>query len=104
MNFVLSLEEDSAQHAWLITQFVQRGKVMRLQWLAHFGRQAGPVVALRNVGVAVVWLLRIFVREFQEQQISELFQIIAIAHAIVAQGVAEIPDFLDKGTCIHSGL
>ncbi len=95
MNLVLRLEEDGAQHARLLPELVQRGQVMRLQRLAHLGRQAGPVVALGDMGVAVVWLLRVFMRQLQKQQVGELFEVIAIAHAVVAQGVAEIPDFLD---------
>jgi hypothetical protein len=32
-----------------------------------------------------------------------LFQIVAIADAVIAQGVAEIPDFLDEGGGVHEG-
>jgi hypothetical protein len=62
-------------------------------------------MALGECGVAVVGLLRVFVRQLQEQQVGELLQVVAITHAVVAQGVAEVPDFLDEGrrcSCIHS--
>jgi hypothetical protein len=36
-------------------------------------------------------------RHLQKQQIGKLLQVIAVAHPIIAQGVAEIPDFLDEG-------
>jgi three-Cys-motif partner protein len=40
-------------------------------------------------------------RHLQKQQVGQLFQIIAIAHAVIAQGVAEVPDFLDEGGGVH---
>jgi hypothetical protein len=32
---------------------------------------------------------------FQEQQVGELFDVIAVIHAVMAQRVAETPEFLD---------
>lgn len=52
---------------------------------------------------AVVRFLRTFVRQLQKQQVGELFRVVAVAHAIVAQGVTEIPDFLDEGRGVHAG-
>ena len=40
-------------------------------------------------------------RQFQEQQIGQLLQIVTIAHPVIAQGVAKIPDFLDEGRSVH---
>jgi hypothetical protein len=53
------------------------------------------------VRVAVVGFLCVFVRQLQEQQVGELLQVVAITHAVVAQGVAEVPDFLDEGGGVH---
>ena len=102
LNFVLRLEKDGAQHARLLPQPVQRGQVMCLQRLAHFAGQAGPAIAVGDVRVAVVGLLRVFVRQLQKQQVSELLQVVAIAHTVVAQGVAKVPDFLDEGGGVHA--
>ena len=81
---------------------MQRGQVMCLQRLAHFAGQAGPAIAVGDVRVAVVGLLRVFVRQLQKQQVSELLQVVAIAHAIVFEGVAKVPDFLDEGGGVHA--
>lgn len=49
----------------------------------------------------MVGFLGAFVGELEEQQVGELFQVVAVTHAIVPQGVAEVPDFLDEGAAIH---
>ena len=36
--------------------------------------------------------------------LGQLFEVIAIAHAVIAQGVAEVPDFLDEGGGVHDFL
>ncbi len=74
---------------------------MRLQRLTRLAAQAGPVEPRRNLRVAVIRLLRVLVRQLQEQQVGELFEVIAIAHPVIAQGVAEVPDFLDKCGGVH---
>jgi hypothetical protein len=40
--------------------------------------------------------LAALVGHLEKQKISELFDVIAVAHAVVAQDVAVIPEFLDK--------
>jgi len=37
----------------------------------------------------------------QQQQVSELLHVVAIAHAVVAQHVAVVPEFLDDGGGVH---
>jgi transcriptional regulator with XRE-family HTH domain len=39
----------------------------------------------------------------QSRKRPELLQVVAIAHPVVAQGVAEVPDFLDQGGGVHRG-
>jgi hypothetical protein len=34
-------------------------------------------------------------------QVGELLQVVAIAHPVVAQGVAEVPELLDQGGGVH---
>ena len=41
--------------------------------------------------------LRLLVRHFQEQQKRQLLHVIAIRQTIIAENVAIIPKFLDKG-------
>ena len=74
---------------------------MRLKRFAHLGGQAGPVKALGNMGVAVVGLLRVFVRQLQKQQVGQLFEVIAIAHTIILESVEKVPDFLDERGGVH---
>ena len=50
--------------------------------------EAGPVAALRHVDAALVGHL-------EEEQIGELLDVVAVVHAVVAQRVAEAPEFLD---------
>lgn len=39
----------------------------------------------------------LLVGHFEEQQVGELFDVVAIADAIVAEDVAVVPEFLDDG-------
>ncbi len=65
----------------------------------------GPVVVLRECAMSRLYGgLRVLIRHLQEDQVGELLQIVAIAHAVVAQGVAETPDFLDEGGGVHRAI
>jgi len=37
----------------------------------------------------------------EKRQVGELLDIVAIAHAVVAEDVAVVPEFLDEGTGVH---
>ena len=74
---------------------------MRFERLAGLAFQTRPVEAFGNVGRPVVRRLRVLVRQLQKQQVGQLLQVVAVTHAVVAQRVAEVPDFLDEGRCIH---
>jgi hypothetical protein len=41
------------------------------------------------------------VRHLEEQQVGELLDVVAIAHPVVAQEVAVVPDLLDEGGGVH---
>ena len=69
---------------------------MRLQLRPALGREALPVVALRDQQGPVVGRLGELVGELQEKQVGELLQVVAVAHAVVAQGVTEAPDLGDS--------
>ena len=49
----------------------------------------------------VVWRAAALVCHFQKQQIGELLDVITVAHAVVAQDVALVPEFPDDGGAIH---
>ena len=46
--------------------------------------------------VAVIGRTAVFIRHFQENQIRELLQIVAVAHPVIAQRGAETPDLGDN--------
>jgi hypothetical protein len=68
---------------------------MHFQFRPALAAQALPVVFRRDADVAVVGGLAVLVGHFQEDEVGELLQVVAVAHAVVAQGVAEAPDFGD---------
>jgi hypothetical protein len=96
-DLVLALHEDVAQHAGLLAQLVQQLHVVALQLGAALVAQALPVEVVGDVRVAVVRRLAVLIGHLQEQQVGELLQVVAVAHAVIAQGVAEVPDFVDDG-------
>jgi len=59
--------------------------------------EAGPVILLRHAHVPVVRGLAAFVGHLEEDEVSELLEVVAVAHAVVAEGRAEAPDFGDDG-------
>jgi len=61
------------------------------------GGKAFPVEFDRNIQLAVVRRLAVFIGHFQEQQVGELLQVIAVSNAYIAEGIAEGPDFGDYG-------
>ena len=56
-----------------------------------------PAILRWDRQFAIMRRLAVFVGHFQEQQVSKLFQIVAVAHAVVAEGIAERPDFGNDG-------
>ena len=75
---------------------------MAFQLRAALGFQALPVVFGRNADIAVVGRLRVLIRHLEEDQVGELLQIVAIADAVIAQRVAEAPDFGNDGCGVHA--
>jgi hypothetical protein len=72
--------------------------VLRLKLISStspFLRQAGPVIASKHRAGPVVGWPAALVGHLQEQQIGELLDVVAIAHAVVAQDVAVVPEFLN---------
>ena len=128
LELVLRLVEDQPELAFLPAQFLQRVAVVVEQRVAVLLQQARPFIAGRHqAGLAVgrpaglvdhfqttcrrvdVLRRRLISREARcyaeaKQQIGELLNVVAVAHAIVAQDVAVGPEFLDDGGGIHSGF
>ena len=101
LNLVLRLGEDLAQHALFLTQLAQQLDVMAFQLRTFARLEALPVVLLGDAGVPVPRRTAVFVRHLEKDQVCELFQVIAVAHTVVAEHVAEVPDLIDEVFGIH---
>src|SRR3546814_8031314 len=55
----------------------------------------------QNADIAIVGRPGVLVRHLQEDEIGELLQVVAIAHAVVAQRGAEAPDPGDDRRGVH---
>ena len=65
------------------------------------GQAPRPIVIFGNLAGLVVGRLRALVGHLEEQQIRQLFDIVAVAHPVVAQDVAVVPEFLDNVRRCH---
>ncbi len=63
--------------------------------------EAGPIVVAGNLAGLVVRRLRPLVSHLEEEQVRQLFDVIAIAHPVIAEDVAVVPELLDDRGCIH---
>lgn len=93
LDLVLRLGENLPEHALLGTQFTQCFDVVNLELRALERAHHGPRKARGHAHLPVVRRLRIFIRHLEEDEVGELLEIVAVAHTIVAQRVAEGPDF-----------
>src|SRR5208337_4184749 len=57
-------------------------------------QQARPVVAGRNRALLVVRRFRMLVGHLEEEEEGELLDVVAVAHSVIAEDVAEVPEFL----------
>ena len=65
------------------------------QIIAVLLQQARPAIFRGNLAWLVVWRHRPLVRHLEEQQIRQLFDVVAVAHPVVAKDVAVVPEFLN---------
>ena len=86
------------------TEFAQRLDVVDFQFRAFELLERRPVVLLRHADFAAVGRLRVFVRHLEEDEVGELLEVVAVAHAVVAQRVAEAPDFGDDAVGGHESV
>jgi hypothetical protein len=78
----------SASKSSGFSQLAQNFNVMVGERGSREGFQTGPIVALRHLDTA-------FIAHLQEEQICQLFDVIAVVDSIVAQRVAKAPEFID---------
>ena len=102
LEFVLRLAEDQPEQTLLLAQLLQGVAVVVEKVVAVPPQQARtshspPAPGFPGCRAALAAL----VGHLQEQQIGELLDVVAVAHAVVAQDVAVVPEFLDDGRSIH---
>ena len=104
LDAVLRLTEHDAQHPGALAEFVEHSEVVSLQLDTVTLDEGLPAQAVGHYGGPIERCLRLFVGHLQEQQVGELLHIVAIAHAVVAQYAAIVPEFLNEGVggCVHS--
>ena len=100
LDLVLRFGEDLPEDAFLLPQLPQKRDVVKLQIRAALCREAFPIVGLRHQQGAVVGRFGKLVGELQKEKVRELFQVVPVTHAVVAQGVAEAPDLGDDARCV----
>jgi hypothetical protein len=94
LDFILCFEEYLADHAFIRAEFVEDIDILRLKLRPAFGEQTFPAQLFRDIDFSVIWRFCILVRHFEKEQIRELFDIVTVAHPVVAERVTVIPDAL----------
>lgn len=96
-DLVLRLGENLAQHSLACAEFAQGFHVVDFQFSTLERFQRSPVAGRRDTDIAVVGRSAVFIGHLEENEKCELLQIVAVADAVIAEGVAEAPDFGDDG-------
>jgi len=60
-----------------------------------------PCVVRWHADIAVVGGATVFIGHLEEDQVGELLEIVAVAHAVIAQGGAETPNFRNDAVGGH---
>ncbi len=102
LELVLRLAKDETKQALLAAQGFEDVAIVIEKLVAVTLDEALPAVLVQDDAFLVVRLLRALVRHFEEEQIGELLDIIAVTHPVVAEDVTVVPEFLDDGGGGHS--
>ena len=101
LDSVLRLAEDHAEHVVRCAELIEDVDVVRLQRLARQLQQRRPGEPSRH-DVRQTELL-LFVGHLEEQQIGELFDVVAVGQPVVAQDVAVVPELVDERLRVGHG-
>ena len=96
LELVLRLVEDQPEQALLVAEIFQGMAVVVEKLVAVLLHQRRPGVGGRDGARLVIGRLGALVGHLEEEEIGELFDVVAVAHAVVAQDVAEVPEFADN--------
>ena len=100
-DLVLCLGENLAQHASLLAKPAKQGNVVRFKLRAAAGGETRPAIVFGDADIAAVGRSGVFVRHLEEDQVGQLFKVVAVADAVVAQRGTEAPDLRDDGGGVH---
>lgn len=103
LELVLRPPEDQPQEPLLLPQLLQGVAVVVEEVVPVLLQEARPVVADWYGALLVEGLLRPLVGHLEEEEKGELLDIVAVAHPVVPEDVAEVPEFLDDCRRGHSG-
>jgi len=81
------------EQAGFAGEFEEDCDVMSFKFSAFEIFESGPGEFSGDGDFAIMGMATVFIRHFKENEISELFEVIAVADAVVAEGSAEAPDF-----------
>ena len=95
LELVLRFVEDQPEQALLVAQRLKGVAVVIEQLVAVFLDEARPTVLLRHRAFLVVRRLGALVGHLEKQQIRQLFDVVTVRHAVVAENVAVVPELLD---------
>src|SRR5882724_1364166 len=101
LNLVLSLAKDHAQHSALFSQLDQDVAVLAVEVFTVQVFEAVPAQVFGDDGGLAVRRFGLLVRHFQEEQERELFDVVAVGEAVVAEKIAVVPEFLDDSVGSH---
>src|SRR5262249_36770873 len=96
LDLVLRLAEDDAEHAARFAELLEGLAVVLLQPDAFHlrAREVGPAVTPGD-GLLVAGRLGALLGHLEEEEGGELFEVVLVGEAVVAQDVAEGPEFLN---------
>ena len=95
LDLVLRLAEDDAEHSRLLAEVLQRLPVQHFQGIAVLREQRRPVISGGDERVLAPRRLGALVGHLQEEQEGELFDVVALGEAVVAEDVTIRPELLD---------
>ena len=96
LDAVLALAEDDTHHARSAPEFGEDVTVVDLQIVTVTAQERLPVEVRGYERGAIERSLGLLVGHFQEQQVSQLLDVVAVGQPVVAKNVAVVPELLNQ--------
>lgn len=88
--------EDGVEHARPFSQFFEGVTIMRFEIVAVEFDQSIPTESFRDRAWFVEWWTALLIGHFEEEEIGQLFDIIAVGETVILENIAVIPKLLDE--------